>query len=65
MKNQFVNFGLLFVDGVYSLVDNATIFTNDDAEIIDFATQAERDEYLIENEIVYEVENLPDFNDPQ
>lgn len=65
MKIQFVNFAILNTAGVFSLTENATVFTDDSTVIIDFETEIERDEYLIENEIVFEAENLPDFNNPQ
>ena len=57
MKTQFLNFGLIFVNNEYSIINDATIFTDDDVIIIDFPTESERTDYLIENEIVYEDPN--------
>lgn len=57
MKNQFVNYAILNTNGLFTLVENATVFTDDDVIIIDFPTESERTDYLIENEIVYEDPN--------
>lgn len=54
MKKQLVKYAILNDSGVYSLVSNATVYTDESVVIIDFETEQERDEYLSDNEIVIE-----------
>lgn len=54
MKQKLIKYAIINNAGVYTLADKATVFTNLDVEIIDFENEQERNDYLIDNEIVIE-----------
>jgi len=51
MKQILVKFGIIRTNPA-DLVDNTTVFTDDDVEVLSFETEQERDNYVNENKIV-------------
>ena len=52
MKNKIVKFGLIKEGENWRAIENANIFTDDDVEVLNFATEKERTEYCKKNNII-------------
>ena len=52
IKNVINNFALLNHDGVWSKVEHCTTYADNDIDVIRFITEAARDKYIAENNIV-------------
>ena len=52
IKNIINNYALLNHDGVWSKVDHCTTYADNDIEVIRFITEAARDKYISDNNIV-------------
>jgi hypothetical protein len=58
MITKVVKYGLTFINNVWAKIENANIHTVvEDAIILDFETEQERDNYITENNIVIEEVN--------
>ena len=52
IKNIINNYALLNHDGVWSKVEHCTTYADNDIEVIRFITEAARDKYISDNNIV-------------
>jgi hypothetical protein len=57
VKHIINNFALVNNNGVYSKVDHCTTYADNDIDIIRFVTEAARDKYIADNNIVIEETN--------
>ena len=62
VKHIINNYALINNAGVYSKVDHCTTYADNDIDIIRFITEAARDKYIADNNIVIveQAENEPD-----
>jgi hypothetical protein len=52
MKNILVKFGLIKEIDNWRAIENANVFTEDEIEVLNFATEKERTEYCKKNNII-------------
>jgi len=52
MKNILVKFGLIKEAEGWETVENANVFTEDEIEVLNFATEKKRTEYCKKNNII-------------
>ena len=63
MKNILVKFGLIKEIDNWRAIENANIFTDDDVEVLNFATEKERETYIKKHNIILNEEiNKVDIN---
>ena len=63
MKNILVKFGLIKEEEGWKTVENANVFTKEEIEVLNFATEKERTEYCKKNNIILNEEiNKIDIN---
>ena len=62
VKHIINNYALINNAGVYSKVDHCTIYADNTIDVIRFVTEAARDKYIADNNIVIveQAENEPD-----
>ena len=52
MKNILVKFGLIKEIDNWRAIENANVFTDEEIEVLNFATEKERTEYCKKNNII-------------
>jgi len=52
MKNILVKFGLIKEIDNWRAIENANVFTEEETEVLNFATEKERTEYCKKNNII-------------
>ena len=63
MKNILIKFGLIKEVEGWKTVENANVFTKQEIEVLNFATEKERNEYIKKNNIILNEEiNKIDIN---
>ena len=63
MKNILVKFGLIKEIDNWRAIENANVFTEEEIEVLNFATEKERNEYIKKNNIILNEEiNKIDIN---
>ena len=63
MKNILVKFGLIKEIDNWRAIENANVFTKEEIEVLNFATEKERTEYCKKNNIILNEEiNKIDIN---
>ena len=63
MKNILVKFGLIKEIDNWRAIENANIFTDEEIEVLNFATEKERNDYIKEHKIILNEEiNKIDIN---
>jgi len=60
MKQILVKFGLVLSNSV-KLINNATVYTDDEVEVLTFDTDQERQDYIDENGVVVEINEEEDL----
>ena len=54
MKQILVKFGLILTNPA-TLVDNSTVYTDEGIDVLSFDTEQERQDYIVLNDIVVEI----------
>ena len=63
MKNILVKFGLIKEIDNWRAIENANVFTEEEIEVLNFATEKERNDYIKEHKIILNEEiNKIDIN---
>ena len=63
MKNILVKFGLIKEIDNWRAIENANVFTEDEIEVLNFATEKERETYIKKHNIILNEEiNKVDIN---
>ena len=52
MKNILVKFGLIKEEEGWKTVENANVFTEEETEVLNFATEKERETYIKKHNII-------------
>ncbi len=55
---KLVNYALLNDNGHYFTVDHANVFTENHVIIVDFDTEQQRSDYIVDNDIEVEMEDF-------
>ena len=63
MKNILIKFGLIKGEAGWETVEDANVFTKEEIEVLNFATEKERNDYIKEHKIILNEEfNKVDIN---